>query len=96
MGEDGWDWELEKNDHGFTIHRRPELSTPIGGIILKGWLVIDNDGWLVKAANNTKPAVGIVFQVVPHFSQMDRGVIGTTPKHTLPDKQFAVKLQRIQ
>lgn len=54
MGDDGWDWELEKNDHGFTIHRRPELSTPIGGIILRGWLVIDNDGalWFFPGEDN--------------------------------------------
>ena len=59
MGEDGWDWELEKNDHGFTIHRRPELSTPIGGIILKGWLVIDNDGALWFFPGEDKEPEGI-------------------------------------
>lgn len=72
----------------------PDAEITIPDLQVGNFLTIDDDGWLVKA--DTKPAVGIVFQVVPHFSQMDRGVIGTTPKHTLPDQQFAVKLQRIQ
>lgn len=58
------------------------------------YVVIDNDGWLVKS--NSKPATGIVFQVVPHFTQMNLGQNETKPAYTLPDKQYAVKLQRIQ
>ena len=58
------------------------------------YVVIDNDGWLVKS--NNKPATGIVFQVVPHFTQMNLGQNETKPAYTLPDKQYAVKLQRIQ
>ena len=58
------------------------------------YVVIDNDGWLVKS--NSKPATGIVFQVVPHFTQMNLPQGTTAPAYTLPDKQWAVKLQRIQ
>ena len=58
------------------------------------YVVIDNDGWLVKSA--TKPASGIVFQVVPHFTQMNLKQNETKPDYTLPDGQWAVKLQRIQ
>ena len=41
------------------------------------------------------PEDDIVFQVIPHFTQMgmeekDR------PDYTLPDRQYAVKLQRIK
>ena len=72
----------------------PDAEITIPDLQVGDFLVIDNDGWLVKTSN--KPAVGIVFQVVPHFTQMDRGTIAATPAHTLPDKQYAVKLQRIQ
>ena len=33
------------------------------------YVVIGDDGWLV--GSKTKPAIGIVFQVVPHFTQMN-------------------------
>ena len=42
------------------------------------------------------PEDDIVFQVVPHFTQMNLGTGVTVPPYTLPDKQFAVKLQRIK
>ena len=58
------------------------------------YVVIDNDGWLV--GTNTKPGTGIVFQVVPHFTQMNLGQNETKPAYKLPDQQYAVKLQRIQ
>ena len=58
------------------------------------YVAIDNDGWLVKS--NTKPATGIVFQVVPHFTQMNLKQGEDKPDYTLPDGQWAVKLQRIQ
>lgn len=63
------------------------------------YVVIDEKGWLkkyTKGSNDPKvPATGIVFQVIPHFTQMgmeekDR------PDYTLPDGQYAVKLQRIK
>lgn len=44
------------------------------------YLTVGNDGWLAKAT--TKPDDGIVFQVVKEYA--------------LPDKQPAVKIQRIQ
>ena len=58
------------------------------------YVVIGNDGWLV--GSSTKPATGIVFQVVPHFTQMNLGQNETKPAYKLPDQQYAVKLQRIQ
>ena len=48
------------------------------------YVVIDNDGWLVKS--NSKPATGIVFQVVPHFTQMNLGQNETKPAYTLRQK----------
>lgn len=58
------------------------------------YVVIGDDGWLV--GSKTKPATGIVFQVVPHFTQMNLGQNETKPAYKLPDQQYAVKLQRIQ
>jgi len=58
------------------------------------YVVIGDDGWLV--GSKTKPAIGIVFQVVPHFTQMNLGQNETKPAYKLPDQQYAVKLQRIQ
>lgn len=58
------------------------------------YVTIDKDGWL-KGVGTTMPEDDIVFQVIPHFTQMgmeekDR------PDYTLPDRQYAVKLQRIK
>ena len=59
MGEDGWDGVLEHRDNGYTIlHLHPtqntDLSTPVGGLILKGWIVIDKDGalWFFPGEDN--------------------------------------------
>ena len=54
------------------------------------YVKIGSDGWLTKAT--TKPASGIVFKVVPHFTQIK----DATAKYTLADGQDAVKLQRVQ
>ena len=51
---------------------------------------IGNDGWLTKVVS--KPNTGIVFKVVPHFTQIK----DNNAKYTLADGQDAVKLQRIQ
>lgn len=55
-------------------------------------LVVGTTGWLEKAEN--LPASGIAFKVVPHFSQ--KKVEGEWTGYTLADKQFGVKLQRVQ
>lgn len=72
----------------------PDQEITIPDLQEGNYVTIDKDGWLVKS--NTKPATGIVFQVVPHFTQMNLGANATKPEYTLPDTQWAVKLQRIQ
>lgn len=59
-------------------------------LAIGNYVKIGSDGWLTKA--NTKPASGIVFKVVPHFTQIK----DATVKYTLGDGQDAVKLQRVQ
>lgn len=72
----------------------PDQEITIPDLAEASYVVIDNDGWLV--GTNSKPNTGIVFQVVPHFTQMNLGAGVTKPEYTLPDGQWAVKLQRIQ
>lgn len=72
----------------------PDQEITIPDLAEASYVVIDNDGWLV--GTDTKPNTGIVFQVVPHFTQMNLGAGVTKPDYTLPDGQWAVKLQRIQ
>jgi len=64
------------------------------------YVIIDEDGWLKKYTKGSNdpnvPATGIVFQVIPHFTQMNLPAGTTAPDYTLPDKQWAVKLQRIK
>lgn len=72
----------------------------LSALAIGDYVVIGNDGWLKKYTKGSSsdpkvPATGIVFQVIPHFTQMgmeekDR------PDYTLPDRQYAVKLQRIK
>lgn len=78
---------------GVTVNG-PDQEITIPDLAEASYVVIDNDGWLV--GTDTKPNTGIVFQVVPHFTQMNLGQNETKPAYTLPDKQYAVKLQRIQ
>lgn len=65
------------------------------------YVVIGNDGWLVKGTGtgtdgvNPPTGTGIVFQVIPHFTQMGMAA-ADRPAYTLPDGQWAVKLQRIR
>lgn len=72
----------------------------ISALAIGDYVIIGNDGWLVKYTKGSNdpdvPATGIVFQVVPHFTQMNLGQNETKPDYTLPDGQWAVKLQRIQ
>ena len=72
----------------------PDEKITIPDLAEASYVVIDKDGWLV--GTNTKPNIGIVFQVVPHFTQMNLGQNEQKPDYTLPDGQWAVKLQRIQ
>ena len=72
----------------------PDQEITIPDLQEADYVAIDSDGWLVKSA--TKPATGIVFQVVPHFTQMNLKQGEQKPEYTLPDGQWAVKLQRIQ
>lgn len=72
----------------------------IPDLAIGDYVVIGNDGWLTKYVKESggpdMPATGIVFQVVPHFTQMNLPAGTTAPDYTLPDKQWAVKLQRIR
>jgi len=56
------------------------------------YVVIDENGWLKKATGTTMPEDDIVFQVIPHFTQIEN----SNAEYTLPDGQYAVKLQRIK
>jgi len=72
----------------------------IPDLAVNDYVVIGNDGWLTKYVKGSgdpdMPTTGIVFQVVPHFTQMNLPAGTTAPDYTLPDRQWAVKLQRIQ
>ena len=72
----------------------PNDEITIPDLAIGDYVTIDADGWL-KGVGKTMPEDDIVFQVVPHFTQMNLGANVTPPAYTLPDKQFAVKLQRI-
>lgn len=71
----------------------------ISALAIGDYVVIGNDGWLVKYTKESGgpdiPATGIVFQVIPHFTQMGMAA-ADRPDYTLPDGQWAVKLQRIR
>lgn len=75
-----------------------EITLPT--INIGDYVVIDSDGWLKKwtaAGSETAPASGIAFKVVPHFSQSYNSTSTKwEPDYTLPDKQWAAKLQRVQ
>jgi len=74
----------------------------IPDLAIGDYVVIGDDGWLVKGTgtgtNGVNPPAGtdIVFQVIPHFTQMNLPAGTTAPTYTLPDGQWAVKLQRIR
>ena len=79
--------------YGNTVTGPDDVIT-IPNITAGDYVIINNEGWLEKS--DTKPASGIVFQVVPHFTQMNLKQGENKPDYTLPDGQWAVKLQRIQ
>lgn len=68
----------------------------IPDLAIGDYVTIGNDGWLTGAGKTMPTGTGIVFQVVPHFTQMNLPTGTTAPDYTLPDKQWAVKLQRIR
>ena len=88
----------------------PDQEITMADLALGDFVVIGEDGWLTKATGTTMPNKDVVFQVVPHFTQIkDNGevdpsyeakTIGTETvnvyAYTLADMQDAVKLQRIQ
>lgn len=83
-----------------TVTDKEGKITDIPDLNIGDYVIIGNDGWLVKytkGSNNDPdvPATGIVFQVIPHFTQMGMAV-ADRPAYTLPDGQWAVKLQRIR
>lgn len=74
-----------------------EITLP--DIKVDDYVVISSDGWLTKwtaSGNETAPTSGIVFKVVPHFSQSYNSTDRVwEPDYTLPDGQWAAKLQRV-
>lgn len=83
-----------------TVTDKEGKITDIPDLAVNDYVVIGNDGWLTKYVKGSgdpdMPTTGIVFQVVPHFTQMNLPAGTTAPDYTLPDRQWAVKLQRIQ
>ena len=76
----------------------PNDTITIPDLTVGDYVVINDDGWLVKGTgtgtnNKDMPTgTGIVFQVIPHFTQIEN----SNAVYTLPDGQFAVKLQRVR
>lgn len=83
-----------------TVEDKEGKIDDIPDLAIGDYVIIGNDGWLVKYTKGSNdpdvPAKGIVFQVVPHFTQMNLGQNETKPDYTLPDGQWAVKLQRVR
>lgn len=79
-----------KSTTGYTVTGSDDTITMTGLEVGEYVKINDTTGWLEKVS--TKPGTGIVFQVVPHFTQIE----DSTVQYKLPDQQYAVKLQRIQ
>ena len=73
----------------------PDDTITIPNIAIGDYVVINDEGWLEGVGSTLPETTGIIFQAVPHFTQMGMAV-ADRPAYTLPDKQWAVKLQRIQ
>ena len=84
-----------------TVTDKEGKITDIPDLAIGDYVVIGEDGWLVKGTGtgtdgvNPPTGTGIVFQVIPHFTQMGMAA-ADRPAYTLPDGQWAVKLQRIR
>lgn len=88
----------------------PDDTITMADLALGDFLVIGNDGWLTKASGEGMPSDDVVFQVVPHFTQIkDNGSVDPSYEaksinnetvnvynYTLADMQDAVKLQRVK
>jgi len=88
----------------------PDDTITMTDLALGDFVVIDTDGWLKRSGTTMPEDEDVVFQVVPHFTQIkDNGevdpsyeakTIGTETvnvyAYTLPDMQDAVKLQRVK
>lgn len=81
--------------YGNTVSGPDDVIT-IPNIALGDYVVINDEGWLEGVGSTLPQTTGIIFQAVPHFTQMNLPQNVTAPAYTLPDRQFAVKLQRIQ
>ena len=79
-----------------TVKDKEGKIDDIPDLAIGDYVTIGNDGWLTGAGKTMPTGTGIVFQVVPHFTQMNLPTGTTAPDYTLPDKQWAVKLQRIR
>lgn len=84
-----------------TVTDKEGKITDIPDLNIGDYVVIGDDGWLVKGTGtgtggvNPPSGTSIVFQVIPHFTQMGMAA-ADRPAYTLPDGQWAVKLQRIR
>ena len=82
-----------------TVTDKEGKITDMPDLDIGDYVIIGSDGWLTKYVKGSgdpdMPTTGIVFQVVPHFTQMGMAA-ADRPAYTLPDRQWAVKLQRIQ
>ena len=74
----------------------PDDTITVPDIAIGDYVVINDEGWLEGVGSTLPETTGIIFQAVPHFTQMNLPQNAQVPAYTLPDKQFAVKLQRIQ
>ena len=79
-----------------TVKDKEGKIDDIPDLAIGDYVTIGNDGWLTGAGKTMPTGTGIVFQVVPHFTQMNLPTGTIAPDYTLPDKQWAVKLQRIR
>ena len=73
----------------------PDDTITIPNIAIGDYVVINDEGWLEGVGSTLPEITGIIFQAVPHFTQMGMEA-NKRPDYTLPDGQWAVKLQRIQ
>ena len=73
----------------------PDDTITIPNIAIGDYVVINDEGWLEGVGSTLPETTGIIFQAVPHFTQMGMAA-ADRPAYTLPDGQWAVKLQRIR
>ena len=88
----------------------PDDTITMTDLALGDFVVIDTDGWLKRSGTTMPTDEDIVFQVVPHFTQIkDNGSVDPSYEaksinnetvnvynYTLADMQDAVKLQRVK